>query len=206
MLCPEMGRLSRVSLFVIGTSSSACVEHGPSLDEVADQWAEVVCERWTECGCPVEDCVGEQRRAFLDRWARDDRVPRLDCLNERLEVMRQVSCAFVPSQPFAWEQAACPIAPTFRGVGQPCEPAWERETFAGACQFGLVCDAATRVCLPTIPAPREGDPCLRSGRPDADDWLCADGLVCDEAGQCVQDDTLEPTPPPPLVCDGFLVF
>lgn len=206
MLCRNMGRPSRAALLLLAPLLGACARHGPDLDERADQWAEVVCERWTECGCPVDDCEAEQRQAFLERWDAPDRVPIADCFDARLELIRGLACDYVQGQPFEWEQAACPITPTFVGLGELCEPAEARETFAGGCEAGLVCDAATRRCLSTVPRPREGDPCLRSGAPDVDDWLCDEGLVCDEAGRCVADDMRERTPPAPLVCDGLLVF
>jgi hypothetical protein len=212
MLCRAMRRRSSESVWVhfgvlFGVLFGGCVQHGRDLDEFADQWAEAVCERWTECGCPVEDCTVTQRQEFIDRWEIDNRVPIERCFDDRVEAIREVSCDHVERTPFEWEQAACPLAPTFRGLNEPCVPPAERETFRGACEHGLVCDAVTRRCFSPSPAPIAGQPCLRAGHDGQDDWLCADELVCDETGVCVDDDEmLERTPPPPLVCDGLLSF
>lgn len=202
-----MRRRVRISALILAAAALVgCTEHGPDLDELADRWAEAVCSRWSDCGCPVDDCEAEQRRFFIDRWDDDDRLPVQRCFDERVAAIEDLACAYVEAQPFEWEQAACPLAPTFRGLNEPCEPAAHRETFAGACRTGLVCDAMTRRCLSPVPAPIAGQPCLRSGHDDHDDWLCADGLACDEAGLCVEEEMPERTPPSPLVCDGLLSF
>jgi hypothetical protein len=206
MLCGDMRRHGRLVLSLTSALMVSCVQHGPDLDELAHRWAEAVCGQWTECGCPVDDCEAGQRQHFRERWGVDDRLPIQRCFDARIEAIGALSCDDVEEVPFTWERAACPLAPTFRGLGQSCEPAVERDRFAGACEHGLVCDAATRRCLSPVPRPNAGEPCLRTGRDDQDDWLCADGLVCDEAGLCVEDELAERTLPPPLVCDGLLVF
>lgn len=207
MLWPNMRRLSRDStLALVMALLGACAEHGPDLDELADRWADAVCERWTDCECPVDDCHAEQRRYFVDRWNHTTRLPVQGCFDDRIAAIADLSCDHVEGDPFEWEQTACPLAPSFRGLNEPCDPPLQRQTFAGACRFGLVCDAASRRCTSPEPPPRTGEACLRSGDDSTDDWLCADGLVCDESGVCVENGMPQRTPPAPLVCDGLLVF
>lgn len=193
---------------VVAVLVSGCVQDGRGVGEFADQWAEVVCERWTACGCPVDDCEAEQRQAFFDRWNNpdDEELPLAECFDARVEAIEALTCDFVEEDPFFWEVEACPIAPTFRGPGERCEPAPSRETFAGRCQSGLVCDAMARRCVNPFPPPGLGQPCLRAADRPVDDWVCAPGLVCDDRNLCIEDTDTPRVLPPPLVCDGLLVF